>query len=280
MNCERLREQIPECLAGRLDPGAREQLIAHLETCSACRGELSELGAAWRGLASIPVVEPDHAMRSRFLEVLEAYQAGMDAGRDGGSASDEGRSSVPLGLADHKRRWSAPLWQAAFAASLLVAGGLGGRYLASPRGSNPDVARLEQQVDNLRQLVAVSLLQDDSPTARIRGVSYGSQLARPDQEIVQSLLHALNHDTNVNVRLSAADALEKLAGNPEIRRALVDALPLQDSPLVQIALMDVLVQANDRDALPGLRKLAQDPQTDDSARQRAAAAIQKLETAK
>ncbi len=37
MNCERIREQIPECLAGQLDAAARERLIEHLETCAACR---------------------------------------------------------------------------------------------------------------------------------------------------------------------------------------------------------------------------------------------------
>jgi len=75
---------------------------------------------------------------------------------------------------------------------------------------------------------------------RIRGVSYASQVRRPDQQTEQALLSALNHDENVNVRLRAVDALENLAGNSAIQRALVDALPLQDSPLVQIAIIDVL----------------------------------------
>ena len=34
MNCERIREQIPEVLAGRLDKAAREQLVEHLEGCA------------------------------------------------------------------------------------------------------------------------------------------------------------------------------------------------------------------------------------------------------
>jgi hypothetical protein len=60
----------------------------------------------------------------------------------------------------------------------------------------------------------------------------------------------------------------------------VDALPLQDSPLVEIALMDIFVETNDRTAIPAMRKLAQDAQTDESARQRALAGIQKLEVSK
>ncbi|HUI53557.1 MAG TPA: HEAT repeat domain-containing protein [Bryobacteraceae bacterium] len=273
MNCERMREQIPELLAGRLDSAAREDFIGHLETCSGCRGEVAELGAVWRGLESIPVIEPDRAMRSRFLEVLEAYQAGMDQGRERAIAG--------------KRKWFAAgwwparaAWQTALSVALLVAGGIGGRYLEKPRAANPEIAQLQNQVENLRQVVAMSMLQDQSPSSRIRGVTYSNQVARPAADMVQALLYAVNHDSNVNVRLSAVDALEKLSGNPEIRRALVDALPLQDSPLVQIALIDVLVQANEKSAVPALRKLATDAQADESVRQRASAGVQKLEVPK
>lgn len=273
MNCERLREQIPECLAGRLDSAARENLIAHLETCSGCRAEMAQLGAVWRGLESLPVPEPDPAMRSRFLEVLEAYQAGM--------RQATGRAILPGG----RGRWFAgwwparTAWQAAFSAALLIVGALAGRYAAAPR-ANPEMAQLRGQVENLRQLVALSLLQDDSPSSRIRGVGYSYQMARPDRQVEEALLHTLNHDSNVNVRLSAVDALEKYDANPQIRRALVDSLPVQDSPLVQIALIDVLAQIDEKNAVPELRKLAADPQLDKEVRERAVWGLEKMGVSK
>jgi len=124
--------------------------------------------------------------------------------------------------------------------------------------------------------VALSLLQDQSAGSRMRGVTYSVQMAQPDSQVEQALLYAVNHDPNVNVRLSAVDALEKYAADPQIRRALVDAVPLQDSPLVQVALIDLLVQLDDKDSAPALRKLAQDGQADEMVRQRATNAMQKL----
>ena len=259
MICERVRERIPECLAGSLDHAARESLLAHLETCPACRAELADLNAVWRGLGSLPEPEPDPAMRGRFLEVLEAYQAGR--------ASGPGRQVMNL---PHK-------WQAGLAFALLLVGVCLGRYVAEPRGASPDVARLQGQVESLRQLVTLSLLQEQSPSSRLRGVTYSYQMAQPDAQVEQALLYAVNHDSNVNVRLSAVDALEKYAANPRIRRALADAVPVQDSPLVQIALVDLLVQLNDKEAAPALRKLAQDAQADNQVRQHAAWAIQRME---
>jgi hypothetical protein len=272
MNCERIREQIPECLAGHLDAASRERLIEHLETCSACRADLAELNVVWRGLEAMPQPEPGRSMRSRFLETLEAYQEGYQEAQR--------RQSYSSAAGNWWRSWwpAHPAWQAAFAALLLIAGISAGRYLAAPHTeSNPEIASLKGQVDSLRQLVALSLLQEQSPSSRLRGVTYSYQMSQPDRQVEQALLYAVNHDTNVNVRLSAVDAVAKFAANPEIRRALVDSLPVQDSPLVQIAIIDLLVQLSDKGALPALHKLAADAQTDEAVRQRAASAAEKLE---
>ena len=64
MSCERFREQIPECLAGRLAPGERARLVDHLAVCSACRSDMAEMGAVWRGLESQPAEEPDPAIEA------------------------------------------------------------------------------------------------------------------------------------------------------------------------------------------------------------------------
>lgn len=281
MMCERVREQIPECLAGKLDKAERERVIGHLETCSGCRAELAELGIVWRGLENMAGPEPNRAMRTRFIEMLEAYQAGMENVRTEASPK---RVDQPGGTS--RSRWlawwpSQPAWQMAVACTLLIAGVVAGHYqAAAPKEIDPEMAQLKGQVEGLRQLVALSLLQAQSPSDRLRGVNFSSQISRPDAEVEQSLLHAVNHDPNVNVRLSAVDAIEKYAGDPAVRRALVDAVAVQDSPIVQCALIDLLAEVHDRDSAPALRKIAQDGQADETVRQRATLAMHKLEVTK
>jgi hypothetical protein len=281
MTCERVREQIPECLAGRLEKAARESLVEHLETCSGCRNELAELGIVWRGLEGMSAPEPDRAMRTRFMEMLSAYQAGLEqapARRPArGTREESGRS-----------RWFAwwpsnPAWQLAIAATLLIAGIAAGRFVGGPHEMSPEMAQLKGQVEGLRQLVALSLMQEQSPSDRLRGVGFSSQMVRPDAQVEQALMRAVNHDPNVNVRLSAVDALQTggYARNPEVRRALGDSVMVQDSALVQVAIIDLLVDTSDRGSAPGLRnmlgKVAQDGQLDEAVRQRATLAVHKLE---
>ena len=225
--------------------------------------------------------EPDRAMRTRFMEMLSAYQAGLEqapARRPArGTREESGRS-----------RWFAwwpsnPAWQLAIAATLLIAGIAGGRYVGAPHEMSPEMAQLKGQVEGLRQLVALSLMQEQSPSDRLRGVSFSSQMVRPDAQVEQALMRAVNHDPNVNVRLSAVDALQSggYARNPEVRRALGDSVMVQDSALVQVAIIDLLVDTSDHGSAPGLRnmlgKVAQDGQMDEAVRQRATLAVHKLE---
>jgi anti-sigma factor RsiW len=273
MNCERIREQIPEALAGRLDKAAREALVEHLEGCAGCRTEVAELNAVWRGLETVKNgmdAAPDTGAKVRFLEMLAAYQAGMAAAQT---------AATPV-LHKPRMAWflAQPVWQFAAAAGLLLAGVLGGRYLP-PAGAagNSEMAQLRGQVESLHQMVALSMLQQQSPSARMRGVTYSEKIAQPDPQVLDALLQAVNHDANVNVRLSAVDALQKFATGPEVALAMVNSIAEQDSPLVQIALIDMLVQLDARGAAPGLARISNDMKMDEMVRQRAAWALRKLE---
>ena len=272
MSCERIREQIPEALAGRLDKAAREALVDHLEGCAACRAQVAELNTVWRGLESLDASvdasiqpSPDPVAKARFLETLAAYQAGM-------AASQPPKSARVVAFP------AQPAWRIAAAAGLLLGGILCGRYLGRPAtDSGSEMAQLRTQVEVLRQTVALSMLQQQSPLARMRGVSYSEQIPQPDRQLLDALLDAVQHDSNVNVRLSAVDALEKFAADPAVIRSMAAALTAQDSPLVQIALIDLLVHLDARAVAPEMARLSRAPRTDEMVRQRAAWALHKLE---
>ncbi len=101
---------------------------------------------------------------------------------------------------------------------------LGGGNVST--ASTQQVKQLDTEVQTLRQTVAMSLLDRQSPTSRLEGISWSSRVERPDHDLVAALLTVLDHDSNINVRLSALDALGKFSGDPSVRKALVDAIPL------------------------------------------------------
>ena len=89
---------------------------------------------------------------------------------------------------------------------------------------------------DLRQMVSLSLLQQQSASERLKGVAWAAQLESGDGSVVTALLDALSNDPNVNVRLASVDALKRFATQDAVRRGAVTALERQTSPLVQIAL--------------------------------------------
>ena len=222
-------------------------------------------------------------MRTRFMETLEAYQAGLEQ-----APPRPINPLAPVAAAKPRAKWLAwwptqPALQMALAAALLLGGVLVGRWQSAPHQASPEIAALQTQVDGLRQMVSLSLLQQQSAGDRLRGVSFSEQVAQPDAELEKQLLHLVIHDPNVNVRLSAVDNLRgevlgQAGGSRQCAGGCDSAAGI--APLVQTALIDVLTQWNDRDALSALRVLAKNDQTDPIVRQRATLAIQKLETSK
>lgn len=272
MNCEDVRKQFPDYWSGALDHTARGEMQSHLEICSSCREEAESLSAVWKRLGAIPEEKPGQELRARFEATLEAYLQGL------------GHRTPPL--RERVEKWlqgwwpQQPAFQFAFAVAFLAIGFLlGHSYVPPAREANHDsveVARLREEVQATRQLVTLSLLQQQSASERLRGVDYSSRLRQPDPEVLSALLHTVDYDQNVNVRLAAIDALHQSSGSDVVRKGLIQALGRQNSPLVQIALIDMLVEIHSRESAQALRQLMDDNSANQIARQRAEWGLQQL----
>jgi hypothetical protein len=230
--------------------------------------EADGLDATWRMLGAIDAPAPDSdRMRARLDAVLDAVEHAAPpapARWFGRREVDEGRYAVQ-GLA---------------AAAVLLAGIAIGRFVAPdttrPADSSSEIAAMRSEMRELREMVSLSLMQQQSASERLKGVTWTGQLDRPSGEVISALVDALMHDPNVNVRLATIDALERFASRDDVRRAAIEAVDRQMSPLVQIALIDFLVKTNERQSAPTLRRLVQDPQVNDAVRSRAAWGLQQL----
>jgi hypothetical protein len=268
MNCEQAKERLPDYLAGSIGGVARQEMLAHLEACEGCRQDAE----AWAALGSMRAEQPGPELRERFDAMLAAYQHGVEAER-------ARRPRFSLGAWLESWWPQRPAWQFAVAMACLVVGLGVGRYATQgPQQPAPDgeIARLREEVHNTRQMVAVSLLQQQSATDRLRGVDWSYRLQQPDTQVLGALLDTVKHDDSVDVRLAAVDALRRYAAEPMVRQGLIGALRGKQSPLVQIALIDAMVELRERDAAPLLEELKSDKAVNEAVRQRADWALQKF----
>ena len=83
---------------------------------------------------------------------------------------------------------------------------------------------------------------------------------------MEALLESVRNDPNVNVRLVALEALARQIDSPRVRAGLIDSLPRQDSPMLQVALAEILNQQNGG-ATVAIRRLLERDDLDPSARE-------------
>lgn len=263
MTSEEFRQLIPEYLAGRLGTTDTRFFEAELSTNAELRFETEELRATWQALGLFSSPQPSAAMRARFYQRLRDVQNGVSPAVRGGFAWWK------PGLAGLVRQITIVL--ALFCLGMYV-----GRVSMGRQASAGESVQLQAQVQNLRQTVALSLLDRQSAASRLEGVSWGSQVDHPDRDLLSALVATLEHDPNTNVRLAALDALEKFSGDAPVRQAMVNALGNQDSPLVQIALIDALVHMRETTATREFKKLSTEMDANAAVRQRAQWALQTL----
>lgn len=280
MKCERVDELMADYLAERLDLRSRAEFDAHLAECANCREEAGGLAEIWNKLSMLPNEQPSRALDRRFHAMLAAYREGMEQANPADLSSTGGSRGWFLELFWPMR----PALQFTLALLFFGLGLLIGPQIARPGAGarqttgdqNSSLAQLRDEVSSLKQLVTLSLLRQQSAIERLRGVESTQDLERPDTQVLAALLRALDSDANVNVRLAAVDALQPFARSDVVKKGLIESLPRQSSPLVQIELINLMVKMKEPESIPMFKALLQNSATNETVRERARWGLEQL----
>ena len=277
MNCQPARDLFPELLDRRTAATAHLEARAHLAGCPDCQREFSALSQTLAALDAMPTPSPTPRLRQNFYAMLEEEKhsaASMFA------ATERGHRLRRASLL----RW---LFAPVGAAALLLLGFLGGaRYASAPTPAVPDnsaalrgeVAELRKKMDTMSKLVYTSFLEQQQRPAgdRLRGVLTSATVESPDDRVLNDLIGSLALDPSTNVRLRALEALYPHADKPVVRAGVLASLPREQSPLVQVAMIDFLAAARDHEAGPALEKISVNEAADRSVRDAARRALTQL----
>ena len=272
MNCEQAEDKLIDYLNQRLPAAEQQALQAHLAQCPACQQELETTQQLWHTLGSVSVPEPSENIRPAFYSMLASYK--------------EEQAAKPNYSLAGLRQWlqtlvlPRPVVQLAYSLCLVGVGLAAGWWLnnrnAPAAADQQQLAALSKQVEKMQQVMLLTLIENPSATERLRAVSYTKDLSTANPRVVEALLSTLNHDENVNVRLATLEALAALAYDPAVRLGLVQALPQQESPLVQSALADVMVQLQEKRSVQPLRRLLAQPDLNEAVKSKIQESLKSL----
>lgn len=280
MNCQRARESFSDLLNshGESGPGAAAlaDARAHLAGCPDCQRDFATLTQTAVALDALPVASPSPRLRRNFYAMLE----------------EEKNSAASIRAAHQRHRrntWLAWVFAPLGACALLVAGFMTGTRFAEPatapvnhvadartRRELQELRAKVERIESLNQLVAASLQQQQRPANdRLQTVLTSS--AQPnDERVLHELIASLALDSSANVRLSALEALYPHANQELVRAAVLTSLPRETNPLVQVAMIDFLAAARDREARPALETMSTNEFADQNVRQAAKRALAQL----
>jgi hypothetical protein len=172
-------------------------------------------------------------------------------------------------------------YRAAAAIALLITGVALGFWI-SDRNNEKQLAeerikKVEEELEETKRTMLAMIHNEGSASQRIQGVNAAFEnIEKPDDDVVDALVKAMNEDASSNVRLAALEALSKFSSEPKVRKALVQSLSKQKDPVVQIALIQLMVKMKEKGVVNDLQKIVDDQETMEAVKDEAYSGILKL----
>ena len=150
-------------------------------------------------------------------------------------------------------------------ASVMLVIGVGVGYIMRPAvvstTNSTEMAELGRQMSEMKEMMMLTLLEKESASERLKAVSLTQDMDKASEKVTGALIQTLNNDENVNVRLAALDALRPYLANSGVREELIRSIAQQDSPLVQVALADMMAAAQVKSSVKELEKILKNEKT-------------------
>ncbi len=173
MKCEEIAELLPDYLQEGLATEQKSVVERHLESCAEC----SEVAGLWKKLALIPDEQPSAASRQRFEAMLQAYQTGRG---DEGAGRRVNKEASFWNVFQWLR---SPVGAVAWSIALIALGTYVGLQLGNGKSNSQDLAAMHTELTNMRQMVALSMLQQQSASQRLEGVSWTRREEHLDPQV-------------------------------------------------------------------------------------------------
>jgi hypothetical protein len=194
----------------------------------------------WNDLSHLPHAEPSPRLRRRFYDELD--------------------KASRLTRVDRWRNWLGLNGVPGLLTAMgcLVVGLAMGRLLSnSTAADRTELAELQQQVAILNRNLILDRLDSDSASKRLLGVIDAVGVAEHDAEVARSLLARAVEDRVPSVRSAAIDAIGPQLSTPAVGDELMALLEKTQSPLVQLALVDLVLRHGNAQQLERLLHLSE-----------------------
>jgi len=237
-------------LRGELNEKEAQKFEALLNESPFYMETLEAMESSWNAMDSFEVPEPSERMDTKFFQML------------GTAMEKKEKASAVATTFEVLRNW---LLRPQLAYGLLLLSvGLGAGYFLK-QGTQQQVGTtvvVSDDATEVREKLVLTLLEQPSANKRLEGVSEANKIAQVDATVIDALLKTLNKDANVNVRLAAIESLTNYVGNARVRQGLIQSIPNQESPIVQVTLANLMLALEEKKSIAPFKRLLKEQELD------------------
>ena len=247
MEQNKIDELVAKYNEGLTDPSELQQLEQLIEEGVVQLTQLRSLDRLDDQMAAIEAPATSLALDDKFYTMLAKEKR----------KSESTAFSLSAVFSTISWNWLAP--RLAFTVSVLVAGFAGGYFLNGTKTS--DVEILTQQVADLKETMMLSLIEKESASDRLKAVSLSTEMNTVSLQVTEALFKTLNSDPSVNVRLAALEAIAPYSRDSKVREELIRSISKQESPIIQVALAELMGQIQERKSVREFNRILKDKKT-------------------
>ena len=242
MDCEVVKINLPEYIDRKLDETTSGAIRSHLESCGSCRTMHRELSSFLNYMDSLPTPEVPEGMKEEFALM----------------ASD-------LEIPERRKTRVIPMWTKIAAMVVLSFGTYWLGYRVGSGKSEIVQNQMASELQEKNQQVLLASLRDYTGPQKIEAVYSIGNSGNVNNELINALVHTMNSDKNTNVRLAAITALSGMMDkNAQVKNELIKSLAVQENPLLQISLIQVLTEKGVKEAREQIETITNNEKTDES----------------
>jgi hypothetical protein len=250
MEKEKLETLLIDYIDGKLNEAERHDVEQHLVRDAEAFKMYEQLKEVIHAMQASAKIEPSLRLKRGFEQMLREEEAQLRKGK------------VVF--------FQPSFYRVAAAIAFVIMAGSVAFLLVKQNRQAQELAQTKEALINM-------LDNQQSASQRVLGATVAyNDIETADDEIVNALVNAMNEDPNTNVRLAALEALRKFHNQPHVRKALIASLNTQKDPLVQIALIRLMVEMKEKDITKELERISTDEETLQAVKDEAQAGLLRL----
>ena len=246
MKCEEVESKMIDYLDKNLEEGICKEIEKHLETCERCLDEVKDSQQVLNSISMDKMEKPDDSLRINFYHMLHSQIKKNEENR---TFSFRKPMTPRYNMSKYRIAAGITILICGTFIGMLIHGGFSNSYASN------ELKQLHSEVSDLKKATMFTMLKEESSSDRLQAVSYAGDLDNADEKVIDVLVKTLNSDKNVNVRMAAAYALSKFAYQRAVCDSLVKSLSIQNDPILQVTLINILAERKEKSALRPIQEI-------------------------